>query len=665
MYNQYQQQSQLPRPADRVITELYVHQAPPPPPVRGLEHVPIQTVYDVHTALVNVIQTESQKSAVRTFMFNLYAEYGYNNPMYQELLGKAVEYAVILKRPPADAASQTAMFNLPSLCQQYPQLMGYLSAEQQRSIEEIRQKHNEVSAAIRSGSHQQPHQQYQGQYPQHQQPSHVNYYGGQGQMRPMSHGGYPQQGMYQGMQPPFGGGRPQMAQPRPMNQFNSSTPMNMSGMTYNDGRNQQSNVVSNARPSMFDHSAKRPESQSPPPSVASATPREPFKTTLDPTGVMSNNKDNSMNHVDETTQHIAHGMARLENVETDNLNAKDPVFKTRGHIPFVTSYQFYVKNEDGGYTVYEKDENDMNYAEHEMDPGMVKLSKSLKAAPKVVPRADWSAVCAASSIGADDSTETVKELKASQSVFITDDLLAYSLPDAIVKSAQYLAGKGVKNVATRVVESYPTLETPVLVNKDDFPLFEDLMKANTVTEFVDQLRASVEAMGPRLYHYIQDRVTAITNRRLTAGLNTDIQIENIADDYEDMINALDEDGYNGSAIDRFKANLMVCVKNALKGEVVQGVLKLQEKVSITQLPWSSDDVDLQVGEGANGYGLLHANADESFYAACNRIYKRTSGMKGVPVSRRYIVTADNVWLELHVGDLGTDTLIINRLSNVS
>lgn len=651
MYNQHGANNAHPYQPNQ---SLYMNSVPQMPYMQEINSlgIPEQVALQIHSELCMMLQSKANQSSVRAAMFNAYAQNGYNNQSYQHLFGSALEYFVAASRqnvPISKIVDDTIKAQMPVFVDGDYNLAQTLTPDQVSGIQQMRQLREQIAMVIRQamGGGYPPQQHAHGGYP-YQQPQ-GNMYGG----NPM-HGGYQQPSFNPGYRPQQSGYMPQQSN------FHQQRP-NVSGMTYQQPMGRGTSYQSPSTASQFEPRGQRSVENYQSPSTAQAEMkppkmgyRQPYKTSLDTTHLKGSVPD--MNYVDNTTQKISEQFA-IQDVQHDSkMNNKDPIFRLRGHQPFVRPDQVAVK-EDGEWVVYMKDTT-MDYADHEFDPGMIKLSKSSKVGPKIAPKADWSAICAASTITSEDTEETTKELKKTQSVFVSDEIHAGSIPEAVVKTAQYLTKKGVKNITERAIESYPTLMTPILASDKDLNTLKLLSEADSVISFIDTLAESIESMTPSAFHHINDVITATVNRRIAAGLNSDILITDIIDDYESLLEVLAVDGYSPAIIDRWKSNLLRAMKESIVvHNSVTGVATLSTTTSLTQLPWSSDDINIALNDDSEngtavGYGALHVDVDENFYAACHRIYKRTSG-EVKNVARRYILTADNVLLELHVSDFST------------
>lgn len=655
MYNQHGTNNHAYQPNQN----LYMSTVPQMPYMQEINSlgIPEQVALQIHSELCMVLQSKANQSTVRAAMFNAYAQNGYNNQSYQHLFGSALEYFAAASRqnvPISKIVDDTIKAQMPVFVDGDYNLAQTLTPDQVSGIQQMRQLRDQIAMTIRQmmgGGQPQPHMHSGYQQPQ----SYGQMHSGNHMHNPHYHSGTPNYGNQR-----YSGQYPQQNQMHHHGVSMSQRP-NMQGMVYQQHGNNRMGMGTYTNSSQFEprgtrttqnnNSSDTNQEFKTPPKMES---KRPYNVSLDTTEMKG--RSSSMNYVDSTTQKISEHFARQDVHQTTAHVSKDPVFRLRGHQPFVRPDQVAVK-ENGEWVVYEKD-NEMNYEDHEFDPGMVKLSKSSKVGPKVAPKADWSAVCAASTVGEEDTEETTKELKKTQSVFVSDEILSNTLNEAVVKTAQYLTKKGIKHITDRVVESYPTLLTPILASSKDEGVLKKLAGADSMVSFIDTLTEGAESMTPVAFYYITDVVTAAVNRRLAAGLNSDITITNVLEDYEDLLVTLNEDGYSPAIIDRWKSNVLRAMKDQIKIHTsVTGVVTLASNTSLTQLPWSSDDINIalcddSVEGGVEGYGALHVDVDESFYAACHRIYARTSD-GGKSVSRRYILTADNVLLELHTSDFSS------------
>lgn len=662
----YQQQGAgLPVSADQPFAQNFVQQLPGYPQTPMTQGLPYQEVNEVHAALINAIQAGVQKSNVRIFMFNLLSDQGYNNQLYADILDASLEYYTVLKQMRTQGAAQmaaeeTLKAEIPLVVERYPGLYGYMNQQQQSDLQALYQLRDQIAATIaqshgggypQQGGYQQP-----GYGPGPSGPGHMPgrnvapgpvapYRGGPAPMQP--HGGAP-------MGHPMAGGYQAGPAMRPGAHH---APMRPTPVAQGPGQ---------ARPSrsMLDSGNQQAPSSSGPSRGAGAN-RSPVVSAgpVSTTQVFNEDQD-AMKRVSSTDRELAHfsdvHAATQQEVPSSYAPAIDrPVaFVGKRYVPARRSDQRIVMTEDGGektYTIIEG--NDMNYADHEHNPSMVKLSRDSKAGPKVGVPTDWAKCSIPSEVDAED--EKI-DLEVDEPVALKERIEAYTLEQGRVDAQRKLIAKGLADNSERVVECYLHLRTPILSNKEEYKILtEKLESVGNLTQLVDGLISIKDDISPTLWYEIHDKLTCIINRRLKAGLGLyDWDVDSITEDYAETLEALAEE-FQIVAIDRFKDNTYVAMRKALITTFSDhtNILHLVDDVSITAVPWSSDDIDLILDAE---YAMLSAGANKHFFAAAERVFKRTN-VKGLSMNRRYFVTADNVWIELHVGDLTSETLLISKV----
>jgi hypothetical protein len=334
-------------------------------------------------------------------------------------------------------------------------------------------------------------------------------------------------------------------------------------------------------------------------------------------------------------------------------------FVGKRYVPVRRSDQRIVATETDGELTYSiiSVSDDMNYADHEENVNMVKLSRDNKVGPKVGVPTDWAKVSIPNEVDQDD--EQV-EFEIDEPVALKEFVEAYTLDQARVEAQRKLVAKGLKDNSERVVECYTHLRTPILSNKEEYKILMDMLESvGDLTQLVDGILSIKEDVSATLWYEIHDRLTCIFNRRLKAGLGLyDWNVDSLTEDYADALEAL-SDEFQHVAIDRFKSNTYIAMRKALIVVFSDktNILHLVDEVSVTSVPWSSSDIDLVLEAE---YAMLSSSANKHFFTAAERLFKRTN-VKELSVNRRYFVTADNVWVELHVGDLSSETLLISKV----
>lgn len=655
----YNQGTGLPVPADQVLTQNFVQQLPGWPQTPMTNGLPPQEVEAVHAALINTIQQTANKSPVRTFMFNLLSQHAFNNQTYGDLLDATLEYYMVLRQmgnqgnPLDKAVSETLMAEMPLVVERYQGLLGFLSQQQQQELWNLNALRNQISTLVhqaQGGGYGQPNgygvSQPPGGYPQQ-----------------MGGYGYPQQGPAPSVyQPP--GARP-MPGPGPMGHPGGGRPG-----AFHGNMNQNRPVVSpqggqtRSASGMLDTSGQNAGMST----GAQSASRKPVVGAAAVNTSKIFNKEEDMKRVDPVDRELGHLSAVHAAKESEAHGKYAPAidrpveFVAKRYVPARKLDQQIVRAEVDGELTFsiinlEQGEN-MNYEDHEHNQNMVKLSRRNQVGPKVGVPTDWAKVNKPNEI---DETDEQVELEYDEPVALTETIDAYTLDQARVEAFRKLEAKGVSDNSERVVECYVNLRTPILSNREEYKqLLEKLEGVTGLTELVDAVVELKDVLSNTLWYEIHDRMTCVFNRRLKAGLGLpDWNVDSITTDYAEAIEALAEE-FRHVAIDRFKSNTYMCMRKALMVVFSEktNILHLIDDASITALPWSSDQIDLVL---ESEYAMLTASVNAHFHSAATKLFQRTN-VKDRSVNRRYFVTADNVWIEIHVGDLSGETLLISKVN---
>lgn len=191
----------------------------------------------------------------------------------------------------------------------------------------------------------------------------------------------------------------------------------------------------------------------------------------------------------------------------------------------------------------------------------------------------------------------------------------------------------------------------------------DLIKAPTMTQFVDALVALRDEISLYAWMSLHDRLTAIYNRRLGVS-QTKISVDSLTEDYADSLKYL-SDKLELVAVDRFRDNVLnlmklSCVGYSLGGDNYPDKQDLAEwgvteTVSVTYVPILAETFNIKLPKD---YGLLTDHTPKETYMFFRELIRRTGKARGV--TRRYVVTLDNVVIEMHPNDFDPRSVIISR-----
>jgi hypothetical protein len=657
--------SQIPVPIDHALEQNMVQQLPPLPRTQSASQLPEQEAVGLHAALINGIQQQTAKGPIRIVMFNLYSDRQFCNQMYAELFETAAEYliaAMTARMPvtPEQVADETLKVEILNLLNRYPELQGYITQQQNQEIQQVMQLKNQISNLVHSVQHQTmgggyPPQgggfQQPGGFPQ-QGPSWQNQGGGwqnQG-------GGMPVPGGRPGFGPPMGG--PSM--PGPGMQRGGPMPSMGGGYTQRPGAmHGRSSGPTRPSTSMIDRGSD------PAGAPMTSSSRKPTvgAGSVDTANVLTRKEEKSpMKHVPDVDREIGHLMAVQDSKEYAAPIDKDVQFVTDRHAPAITARQrLIVTKSDKGvpsYSVINLEENEMEYADHEEQPDMQKLARETQISKKVGIPADWSRVTLPNVI--EENDETVSEdLSLDAPISLKSFVEGYGVDHARTEAQRRLAEKGIASLEGRVVEYYLSVKTPILATNEEARLVESLVHSKDLTNLIDNFIALREDVSSEVWFLLHDRMTCIFNRHLQGGVAFDGEIESIAEDYEEALVALAEE-LTPVAIDRFKLNVFSSMSKGItsKHSPKTKILDLVEATSVTQLPWSSSEMDLSL---PSKYNMITASVASHMHAALLRLFKRTN-VTDLSVNRRYLVTADNVWLELVHSDVVGETILISKVN---
>lgn len=652
--------SQIPVPVDHALEQNMVHQLPPLPRTQGAQQLPEQEAMALHTALVNGIQQQTNKGPIRIVMFNLYSDRQFSNQLYAELYEKAAEYliaALTARMPvsPDQVADETLRVDILTLLERYPELQGYINQQQGQEIQQVAQLREQISHLCRSMQAPPQNPGYGGGY---QQPNQFPPSGGHGMGGPGQRPGFgaPMVGMNPGAHGRGMGGAPMgrpMAPPGNYSQYPGQHPGAMHGRSNPAPSRPSSNMLDTGNNPM---GVTTRSSSSRKPTVGAGP--------VDTANVLTRKEEPSpMKCVPDVDREIGHLMAVQSQKDYAAAIDKEVQFVTDRHAPAIRSDQRVIgtKNEKGvmSYSVVNVEEDEMNYADHEEQPDMQKLARETQISKKVGIPANWSGVTLPNII--DEGDDTVdEELSVEAPISLKSFVEGYGIDHARTEAQRRLIEKGVTGLEGRVVEYYLSVKTPILATNEEARFVDALVVNSTdLTNLIDNFIASREDLSSEIWFMIHDRMTCVFNRHLQAGVSFDGEIESIAEDYEDALVALAEE-LTPPAIDRFKSNTFASMRKAItsKHSPKTKILDLIESTSVTQLPWSSSEMDLTL---PSKYSMITASVASHMSAALIRLFKRTN-VEDLSVNRRYLVTADNVWLELVHSDVVADTILIAKIN---
>jgi hypothetical protein len=650
-------QQPLPVSAEQPMQNQFVqgNQLPPLPNIPEVGQVEQQEAFSLHGELITLLQNGVQKGPVRIFLFNLYSQNHYVNQTYMELYGSAIEYYLFLKasgQPDARrAADESVKCEIPRVIQNYPALQNYLNDQQMNDLHQFVQLATAISQQMQTFYAQQQHggggwnNQPANQYPPQ---------GGPGAHRPgpaMQFGGggftgQPSGG--RGMPSPPGGGRPGAggwSQPnQPIQQTTRRS--GMGGPNAGSMLNQNTNAGAPTA-----GGSRRPSVGTPTTSSLNTNP-----------GVVpAAQQGDEMRRVSPDDRELGH----LSEVREATRVPAPPIdreveFISSAYIPARRRDQrivITIKDGRKEYGVVDLEEHEMDYDDHETNPNMIELSRKQRTGPKVAPLPEWDQVSVPSEVSSEETPdEDHTTLEENEPLILKESVMAYSIKHARMLALDALGKVDVAPSDARVFEYYVDLITP-LGSQSIADQIQKMREAVDLTQLVDLFNEAAEELPPRVWYQLHDRMTETLNRRLRGGLSFQADIDSITDDYDDLMDLLAKD-YSNTAVDRFKRNVKAHILRTMNMREVSGKLLLSEPVSVTELPWTSRQIDLIL---ESKYSMLSTSVNSHMYTAALKLFKRTN-TKDCNMSRRLLVTVDNVMIELHHGDMGNDTLLISKNS---
>ena len=550
---------QLPVPPDRVLQELFVSgQSPPPPQTPSSVYLSPQDSASLQAALItNLQQNASQgKSILRVFMFNLYAQYHYQNQQYHDLFDATVAYYLFLlesrdQNPMQRAVDETVKCEMVLLVQSYPELGQMLNRDQQGDLQQLMALRNDIEMRMS--------QQYAGSAQQPQQYANPQ---GQRQGYPIQFGNTGHSGNFNGNQAPgFGFNR---GGPAPSQNMNSR-PFATAGMRSNAERSMPGHGPVTGRPETGrQRSTEQPATMIPKVSTVSMPTTE---------------ESSIMEQLDvKFTRYF-----KLAHLGEQKLISR----KKDGHVEYAITN----KNQ----------EIPMDYAQHENSGAMLKLSRSISGGPSLALDTNWNALNESKTVSAEDDM-TSSDISKACRIILSDVVAGLTIPHGMVMAEKYLDGANIPDISDRAVETRIDVVRPTIGTVEDMIVLAELHDMATLTALIDRFSDIAGRINSRLWYVIHNRLTAVFNRRLKAGVGATFTVESITDDYEDALECLSK-SQSSVNVDRFKERTYNAIINVLRltdfldcGECDKDENNnnqaLAERFLVMSLPWSSREIDL-------------------------------------------------------------------------
>lgn len=644
----YNQPNGLPVSAEEMMFQPVDVRQLPPPQCPSSQYFDPQMLYALHSELVNQVQSNATRSPLRVFMYNMAASNGYQNQYYQELLESVLQLTMAMgqQAQAPNVVTDVLLAEMSLLAGQYPAVGNYLTGQQHQELQALHQHRQQLGQLIRSAG-QQPMQQQQ------QPMGHSPYGGNMGRPMSPSNSGFPHH------------------QPRPNVGGRPSTVGGMGGqMRSNPGigqptgmrRQPQASPVhrgpSRSASSMIDSGqSSQPDFRKPGVSTVSAASRvtnQPIHEEEDM--IVADPVNRELAHYSETDEQIKRFPKAIDRPTELRIYHYVPT-ATRQLKPVVR-----VVNDKTVYSLIDKEHSAMDYEAHELSYNLKKFHRDGIPSPRVMdaPKPKWDSVGHPSIVEESDTSETIVAIPDYEALSVHGYLKATDLQSGRLAIVSSLKKRGL-TAKDRPIEGYIKLGKPYPAEQNDIYVIKELLEQPDLTSFVDVLieAAAGDDISQGFYYAIHDRLTDTLNRRVRAGLGLqDWSVDSIARDYEDLMNELAKE-IQTTTLDRFKRSTLNILKGVIEADISQaneGVITFEERISITQVHWTSEEMGLEFNDS---YTQLTSAVDVNFLAAMINLLRRTSGKSQVQVNRRFLVTADNQWLEIHHSDIGADNVILS------
>lgn len=649
MYNQ-----QLPVPIDQFLYHFGAAQLSMPPANHPIYQIAQENlIWDIHVALVQYIESVADKSVLRIAMFNLYAENSYNNPMYLDLLTAACEYAMALintraQMLPHDVAAISADYELPVMVRTYPILDQYLSPQQRSDVQRFNQERAKLAQFVSSTmGGQQP------AYPGYGQQQH-----GYTQSQPVpARGAYGQGQAY--TQPitahrqntlPYGG------------QASTRQPTPSRGV-----------VPPKQAPSSSSHSSNNPlVTRGAPATSGIARPVTPnrgiMESSLDTSGITKTaplEGSFDMNRIDKVTRELKHStvisesLNELPNIDDSAnivLTSEYPLVHRPGQFLFVDNHQ---------YTLYK--ERPVEYKDHETDLKMLALSRLYTSGPKEERSVTWFDLSNPNTLEPGDIVDPNNDdpLLEGEPVSYTKPVAAWSLSHGWSMLYDEVVRLDIDDLENRVVEGYLSLTMPLAGPGLIYQPLEELNDIldpksgfTSITAWIGKLESLRDTLPLNIWYYLHDTATKLYHKRAQCGLGRDFEIDSLVEDFQAANDILSK-SFSQERMDRFLDKLAEAIKTATQFNYSpkNDRAALYEVVSYAQIPWSAEQLNLQLPKRHN---MLSASVSADMYAGILAMVQRTRATHS-DVSRHVLCLSDNTMLEINTGDIGDKTVLISKL----
>lgn len=226
-------------------------------------------------------------------------------------------------------------------------------------------------------------------------------------------------------------------------------------------------------------------------------------------------------------------------------------------------------------------------------------------------------------------------------------------------------------------EQYGDILKVVPCSADDPVLIDSYLEYTNFKDLIESLKAPGDThLSEPLTKEVTARLTDEVNVALKQHLQIGITIDNVMDDYDDLMKMLEET-YGEKIAAVFKEHEIEIIEraiNILEPEEVKAYLKkifdteekveaaskrsviFTNRVAITYVNWYAEDLDIAF----TGSGAVSEATMPNLHKAVKAMFKRTEDMDK-PFNDHLMETKDGVLLEFHKGWLGKDFFLISRV----
>ena len=375
---------------------------------------------------------------------------------------------------------------------------------------------------------------------------------------------------------------------------------------------------------------------------------------------------------------------------------KDFTFEQPYRIAFDPSEEIKFLRRDRDGVVQERMEKygeHMDYLKHEMNPTFDQKTRLEEHEARIVP--NWDMVSDMKTLptldenGVEVVEEGAPDIDPGKDPLVLPDILfSHSHDQAKFQHEICLMERGVAQKAEDLpYEYYYHHITPYLNLGDKGKNLQEILliikQVDSLSQFVEQLGELHGHVPSDAWHLIHDRATAKINEALSTNIQLDEwQIDSLVDDWDELRDAMvgefgEEKGNGLFATLEVRAfeDVMAASINVLAGETLEEYLAtlpealtekhpefkerlvaLSEACSVTHVPWNAADISVVIDD--EGGAVLESRLP-GLYKAIKGIVKRTQ-RAGLKFRHRYIVTNDNVKLEIHNGYMGKDFYLLKK-----